>query len=242
MGIEPDWRGEFSPWALASVLLYLLSAQALRLNLVARALTWLADHGALEPIWWGVRLAYLAGLPYLALLAGAASPRGMGLMGLDWVRTFGLGVPLAVIAWALIWVGWRQAHPTPSELTPTHHRGAGTAGWLSAALEAGGQQMHWAFYRDAWTRWWDPYWGAWASLLTLGLEWISGAWSWRGRRAPLQMLMAHILLALITTALHLLVSNWWLNWGLHTLTLLSTRTAIRPTWILPRLQTTGDRP
>lgn len=231
MGIELGWQREFNPWVLTSVLLYLLGAQASRLNIVARALAWLADHSVFEPIWWGVRLAYLAGLPYLALLVGAASPRGMGLVGLDWVRTLGLGVPLAVGAWALILVGWRQAHLVPSDSGSISHRSVRAAGWLSAALEAGAQQMHWAFYRDAWTRWWDPYWGAWASLMTLGLEWISESWSWGGRKTPLQAFMVNATLAFITTALYLIVPNWWLSWGLHTLTLLSIRTTIGPAQI-----------
>ncbi|MCS7220722.1 MAG: hypothetical protein RML36_09335 [Anaerolineae bacterium] len=241
MDVWPDWRVDFSPWVLASVLSYLLGVQALRLSIAARILAWLADHEILEPAWWGIRLTYLVGFPYLALLAGGASPRGMGLTGLDWVHTLGLGVPLAMAAWGVILIAWRQAHLLSPDSTLIFHRNTRAAGWLSAALEAGAQQMHWAFYRDAWVRWWDPYWGAWASLLTLGLEWISGSWIWRSKRVSLYPLMVHALLAFITTALYLTVPNWWLNWGLHTLTLLSTRTAIAigPAQILSQSQTTN---
>ncbi len=237
MGIWSDWRFELGPWVLVSLLLYLFGSQALRLNSAARMIGWLMDRGILGPIWWGGRLAYLAGLPYLALLVGAASPRGMGLIGLDWVRTLGFGVPLAAVAWALILVGWHQASPMQSDPNDARRRGFLTAGWLSAALEAGGQQMHWAFYRDAGIRWLGPYWGAWASLLLLGLEWISGTVG-RARGAPVQPLMVNILLAIVTTALYLAVPNWWLSWGLHTLALLGTRMAVGPVGLLDRGQLT----
>jgi hypothetical protein len=238
MGSEGELA--FSSWVLASLLLYLLGSQALRLNITVCVLTWLADHGAWEPIWWGVRLGYLIGLPYLALLAGAASPRGMGLIGLDWVHTLGLGVPLTLAAWGLILVGWHWANPVPSDSNPTHSRDVRTGDWLSAMLEAGAQQMHWAFYRDAWIRWWDPYWGAWISLLTVWLEGISGVWSWHLRSASLRMFLINALLALVTTALYLTVPNWWLGWGLHVLVLLSTRITIGPMPIPIRSQNTDD--
>ncbi len=198
-------------------------------------LTWLADRGVLGPIWWVVRLAYLAGIPYLALMAGAASPRGMGLSGPDWVRTLGLGIPLAGLAWLLILIGWRQARSFASEqgapdnepLAPAY--GLPVAYGLSAALEAGGQQLHWAFYRDAVIRWLGIYWGAWAGVLLLSLEWSSNPATWyvlRHDPDQARSLLLRLLLAIVTTALYLVVPNWWLSWGLHTFALLGTRAPV----------------
>jgi hypothetical protein len=234
LSVQLQWRSEPGLWVLASLLLYVLSAQVARWSPIARMLGWLIDRDVLGPIWWAVRLAYLAGIPYLVLLTGAASPRGMGLSGQDWVRTLGVGVPLAGLAWLLILLGWHQARSLASEQVTSDDEAPASAYWLPAAywltvaLEAGGQQMHWAFYRDAAIRWLGTYWGAWASVLLLGLEWGSNPATWRAGQAPDQArsLLLRLLLAIVTTVLYLSVSNWWLNWGLHMLALLGTRVPV----------------
>ena len=99
--------------------------------------------------WWAIRLAYLIGIPYVALLVGALSPRRMGLSGLDWVRTLGLGIPLAIVAWLVILIGWHRGLGAWDRVpSPVSHRRL-PAGWPSAIVEAAAQQWHWAFYRSA---------------------------------------------------------------------------------------------
>jgi len=90
-------------------------------------------------------LVYYVGLPYGAMLAGAADfPMHLGLAGLDWpaslARGAALGLMLFAGAGAVAWYVRRWSPHAPTNLRdPSHH---GDAWFLSLC-----QQAHWAFYR-----------------------------------------------------------------------------------------------
>jgi len=212
------WRTEPGLWVLSSWILYVLGAQIS------------ARYGGLpRGLWWAIRLTYLIGIPYAALLIGAASPRLMGLNGLDWVRTLGIGVPLAIAVWLMIMMSWRRGI-RDSVLNPPGRSMASSMNWLLAIVEAAGQQWHWAFYRNAAIRWWGLYYGTWAGVLLVITEWCGNPSIWRALRHPGHAgpILLRLILLIATAALYLVTPNWWLMWGLHTLTLLSTQARQSP--------------
>jgi len=217
------WRTEPDLWVLSSFILYLFGAQiAVRTAMFPPQHD--SSHGARALVWWAIRLAYLIGIPYAALLVGALSPKRMGLSGLDWVRTLGMGMPLAMAAWLAILIGWRRGTGARNRVPPSgsHHRLP--AGWPSAIVEAAAQQWHWAFYRSAAIRWWGLYWGTWAGVLLLLIEWCGHPFTWQALRHPGRIgpILLRLLVAVVTASLYLVVPNWWLGWGFHALVLLGT--------------------
>ncbi|MCD6291038.1 MAG: hypothetical protein J7M34_11090 [Anaerolineae bacterium] len=207
------WQTNPGFWVLVLFILYVLGAHIA---------AWVRRSGQSIPalLWWIVRLGCLVGIPYGALLAGIASPRLMGLTAVDWTRSLGLGVPFALLAWLLITAGWHWGEMSEGRATVGMQEPSATR-WLSALLEATGQQLHWAFYRDATIRWLGPYWGAWGGALLALIECAARPQAWHTDQGNAMLL--NILLAVVTTALYLTVSNWWLGWGLHMLVLLTTR-------------------
>ncbi|GAB4567441.1 MAG: hypothetical protein Kow0047_19590 [Anaerolineae bacterium] len=195
------WRSHPAPWLLLSFALFVVRAR-----FHARGP---GDRFAQRAEW-----VHLLGLPYLALLAGAASPTGMGLAGVDWVLSLGLGIPIAVAAVLLIYVARRQASRL-SSMQETRHQLAsdGPAGIVDAAA----LQLHWAFVRDAMKLWLGPYWGVWASLPVNGL--LAAIRPGRERRVrPLSRLepwLTDLVALTVTTALFAIVPNWWLTWVAH---------------------------
>src|SRR3954454_18628954 len=72
--------------------------------LVARHYVAAPWHGWLAP-------AYLVFFPYLALLAGAVSPRLMGIYWIDWRTTFQVGAGLLLTIVLLALIAWLLAAP-----------------------------------------------------------------------------------------------------------------------------------
>ncbi len=218
------WRTEPDLWVLSSLILYLFGSQiAARTAMFSSQQDSSRGVGALA--WWTIRLAYLIGIPYVALLVGALSPRWMGLSGLDWVRTLGLGMPLVIVAWLAILIGWRRGLGARSRVPSPVPRHRLPAGWPSAIVEAAAQQWHWAFYRSAAIRWWGLYWGTWAGVLLLLIEWCGHPFTWQALRHPDRIgpILLRLLMAVVTASLYLVVPNWWLGWGFHALVLLGTQ-------------------
>ncbi len=214
------------PWVLASFVLYAVGGR-LACSRYAISKVMGENHREIaRPIWWGAHLAYLLGIPYLALLAGAISPRMMGLSALDWTRSLIYGLPMVLLSWLLITIGWHQSQrPLPTSSAVENR-------WLGALVEGAAQQFHWAFYRAAGVYWLGFYWGTWVGVILLLLTWGSAPTTWRAIRHADQAaaLLLRVLLAIVTAALYLLTPNWWLGWGLHSLTLLTTRVPIAPTF------------
>lgn len=227
--LQLHWQSEPGLWILASFLLLALGRALTRQRAYAASRAWLAARELYVPFWWAARLAYLTGLPYLALLAGPISPRNMGLNDLDWVNTLGLGAPLAAAAWGALMIGWRQGGVLRRQPEASGIESSSVYA-LTAALEAGGQQIHWAFYRSAAIDWWGLYWGTWGALLLIAAQWAI-AWLLEPERRPTangSYLLLGAALAVLTSAFYLIVPNWWLGWALHFLTLLETRPPLGP--------------
>ncbi len=227
--LQLRWRSEPGLWILGSFLFLALGRALARRRAYAILRAWLEARGLYVPFWWTARLAYLTGLPYLALLAGPVSPRNMGLNDLDWVNTLGLGAPLAAAAWGALMIRLRQGgvfrrQPEPTAIESPNARA------LAAALEAGGQQIHWAFYRSAAIDWWGLYWGTWGTLLLIAAQWATAWLLEPERRSPASggYALLAAALAILTAAFYLIVPNWWLGWALHFLTLLGTRSPLGP--------------
>lgn len=227
--LQLQWQSEPGLWVLGSFLLLALGRALTHRRAYAALRAWLAARGVYDLFWWVARLTYLTGLPYLALLAGPISPRNMGLNDLDWVNTLGVGAPLVAAAWGALMIGWRQGGVSQrqAELSVLESPSART---LAAALEAGGQQIHWAFYRSAAIDWWGLYWGTWGALLLIAAQWtvtrLIEPKPYRTASGSYTLLGAA--LAILTSAFYLIVPNWWLGWALHFLTLLGTRSPLGP--------------
>jgi hypothetical protein len=97
---------------------------------------------------WIIRLLYYAGVPYMAVMLGAADfPAHLGLARLDWPASVGRGAILGIAVFAaLAGIAWysvrslrQMGSVTPA---PPHARPA----WM-AALDAFLLEAHWAFYR-----------------------------------------------------------------------------------------------
>ena len=174
---------------------------------------------------WLARLVWLIGPGYAALLLGVVSPRLMGLSQIEIGAGLGQGVILALVALgllALAVVGYRRSQPPGPVYASRADRVAVSA---RLALEAGGLQWQWAFFRavliaaavqrgaDA-----DPvYLGAWLAVGLVTLEGVLNPLLWRDLRAPglagPRLLRAAILV--VTTQIYLLSGNFWLCWAFH---------------------------
>jgi len=96
---------------------------------------------------WLVRLLYYAGVPYAAIMLGAADfPAHLGLARLDWPASVGRGVALGLAVFAglagITWYSVRSLRQIRCEAPPPGARPAWTVG-----LDAFFQEAHWAFYR-----------------------------------------------------------------------------------------------
>jgi hypothetical protein len=97
---------------------------------------------------WIARLLYYAGVPYAAMMLGAADfPAYLGLARLDWPASVGRGVVWGIAIFAALagiaWYSIRSLRQMESETpAPPQARPA----WI-AALDAFLLEAHWAFYR-----------------------------------------------------------------------------------------------
>ena len=186
---------------------------------------WPYRHWLLEAI----RFLYYVGIPYAALLRGAALPRLMGLTHLDWVKGIGLGTALGggtFLLLALIW-WWYARAIAALPLSARERRGASrgddsTNGWI-LLREAIYLQTHWAFYRSAAILLLNNYYaGAFVGFLLVTLEWsINPAWRrdlsvpWRSANTLTRWSMAFV-----AAIVFLFIRNLWLlvliHWGIET--------------------------
>ncbi len=168
-------------------------------------------------------------IPYLALLAGAVSPRLMGLQQINWATSFSLGLGLTFGVLLLLALVRTVAVPAldraggadlgPVDVSAVQRPAAG--GMRTAAallLSAGLLEWHWAFLRGAT---WElalsypqpmtlpGYWAIWLAagfaLVDLASD-TAGAANWIVRLVAL----------LITSILFFYTRNFWLCWLLHT--------------------------
>jgi hypothetical protein len=179
----------------------------------------LAGRPFLPPRWrTPILVVYWAFLPYLALIAGAVSPRLMGLIYLDWLTTLRLGLGLAAVLVAAALGGrllLQRNLPGTAEEEPAAH-----VTWAALGLGillAGGEEFFWCFLRGsvAEVLWQQPaafplpeYVAVWvAALLALPFALVvQPSWS-------LRLVQTAILIA--TSVLFFYTRNFWLCWFVH---------------------------
>ncbi|MCB0109767.1 MAG: hypothetical protein KDE53_27785 [Caldilineaceae bacterium] len=171
-------------------------------------------------------------VPYLALLQGGISPRLMGLTGINWLTSFGLGLGLVVtVAGFLVLVRSTTDFTAPEALTPTAGAQDSTRSLsgpaqrqltLAPLFFAGAEEFHWSFLRGAL---WESQYGI-ANLLDQPAYWaiwlaalLAVPAVFRFHTTTLSRLFKLILL-LLTTILFIYTQNFWLCWMLHSLVLL----------------------
>lgn len=178
-------------------------------------------------------------LPYVGLITGGLSPRLLGLTGINWLASFGLGLGLiGILLLLLIFVRTliNLTHDEPTTDQPTASRPfqdqpKRTAdnkpsrvivrpSWsLFPALQIGAEEFYWSFLRGA----------LWETLITYGLTTTQASyWAiWLAALLALPAILRHQPTALLrlfkgamlllTTVLFFYTHNFWLCWFLHTL-------------------------
>lgn len=193
------------------------------LDLIAGALFWLGMGYVplrARPLATAARWVVI---PYLGLLLGGLSPRLMGLAGINWPVSLGLGVGLlfAMVALlTLVRVAFVAPPPEPAARAPTW------AARIYSIFDSGAEEFHWAFLRGALAgivlaapaapdnaR----YWAVWLAALLALPETLRVA-----RRGSIRLLKVVTLLA--TTVLFLYVPNFWLCWLFHAAVMLVAST------------------
>lgn len=187
-------------------------------------LAWLFFQFKIAKNWYAIaRLLRLCIIPYLALLLGQISPRGMGLAGYDWSSSLSLG-SLLVVAMFTLWIGVRAASDAPS--AEVAEQSALSTNSLSTWSEkgllfllAGGLEFNWIFWRTICTQvlgtWLVPmqspaYWGiAIATMIVLPD-------TLRATSSQVTRIM-NVAILIATSVLFLFTRNYWLCWILHLL-------------------------
>ena len=190
------------------------------------AIVLIAARHYVSPPWraW-LAPSYWFFIPYFALLAGAVSPRLMGLFWIDWRTTFQVGAGLLLASGLLAVLAWLFVRPRDE----TGRGASGSQRVLGIGL-AGAEEWFWCFLRAAlWelalaapqTRAAPLYLAVWgAALLALPLVL---ALQESGR---LRIVKTAILV--VTTVVFLFTRNFWLCWLIHaSLAVLFTPAAVR---------------
>lgn len=177
------------------------------------AVVLLAGRAYAPPAWrnW-LPLAYWLLIPYLALLAGAVSPRLMGLVWLDWRATFQVGAGLLLATVLLALVGRLLTSPSAEP--------ADDGGWPQRAAwvgEAGAEEWFWCFLRAALSE----LLLAWPEVVALPL--YTAIWAAGALALPLALLLQpnggmRVIKAaalVVTSILFLYTRNFWLCWLVH---------------------------
>lgn len=177
------------------------------------AVVMLAGRAYAPPAWrnW-ITLAYWVVIPYLALLAGAVSPRLMGLYWLDWRATFQVGAGLLLATVLLALVGRLLTSPSAQP--------ANDGGWSRRAtwvILAGAEEWFWCFLRAAF---WELL-LAWPQAVTLPL--YGAIWGAGGLALPLALALQpnsaqrviKLAVLVVTSTLFLYTRNFWLCWLVH---------------------------
>lgn len=223
-----DYKARLLLWIAGSVALYALAVNLLdyarrsphtRLgHLVTRLDSWLHRFWLVQTF----RFAYYVGLPFLALIRGAMSPRLLGLSHLDWIGGIGSGVPLGLGAFLLLVWGWshyirslgrrKVERPRLAEV----HTLSQPWGWPLILLEVIYLEAHWAFYRSGPLAVLRDYWGVFAGLGVVFIEWAMNP---KLRRSLGTERQGEIVwsgsLALVIAIIFLFTRNLWLCALIH---------------------------
>jgi hypothetical protein len=162
------------------------------------------------------------GLPFLALIKGITNPRLLGLSDLDWIRGIGAGVPLGLGAFLLLAWGWshhirslgrrKVERPRSGEV----HLLSQPWGWPLTLLEVIYLEAHWAFYRSGLLTVLGDYWGVFAGLGVVLIEWATNPILRRNLGTERQgEILSMASLALVIAILFLFTKNLWLCAIIH---------------------------
>lgn len=223
-----DYKARLLLWIAGSVALYALAVNLLdyarrsphtRLgHLVTRLDSWLHRFWLVQTF----RFAYYVGLPFLALIRGAMSPRLLGLSHLDWIGGIGSGVPLGLGAFLLLAWGWshyirslgrrKVERPRLAEV----HTLSQPWGWPLILLEVIYLEAHWAFYRSGPLAVLRDYWGVFAGLGVVLIEWAMNPKLRRSLGTERQgEIVWNGSLALVIAIIFLFTRNLWLCALIH---------------------------
>jgi len=167
-----------------------------------------------------VRAGYFVVLPYWLLLRGVTNPRWMGLSNLDWPRSLGIGIPLALIAAiGLIGVTWH--HTRAVGRTPFMPRAqivTQPGGWAMLIPVVIYREVHWAFYRSGTLAWGlGRYWGVFGSLALILGEQVLDPFTQRdlSREDRAFGALLPMALAILSAVSFFATANLWLGIALH---------------------------
>ncbi len=183
--------------------------------------------------WWraAARFFYFVGLPYLALTAGALTPRWLGLKGLE-----NLAAP--ALSSGQVWAGFQKALTVlllECLADSSSMLRLGLPALLLAALlrwslsrrslAAGASQpwlytlydgLHWAFYRAlAWQAGGDLYVAVVWGIVLVWLEWALTLWAQGEWSLQSSRLWQRTMILILTSTLFYYSPNLWLLWPLH---------------------------
>lgn len=223
-----DYKAWLLLWITSSVALYALTVNLLdygrrrsrsRLRRLVTRLDFWPHRFWLYQV---LRFAYYVGFPFLALIKGAMSLRLLGLSDLDWIKGIGAAVPLGLGAFLLLAWGW--SHYIRSlgrrEVERPHLAEAQILsqpwGWPLILLETICLEAHWAFYRSGPLAVLGDYWGVFAGLGIVYLEWATNPTLRRnlGTERQGEILWSGSL-ALVIAILFLFTRNLWLCALIH---------------------------
>ncbi len=173
-------------------------------------------------------VGYFIGVPFAALISGAANPRLYALSELDWPRGLVAGSQLTLATFLIVslvmWLHSRhvRSHYPPYILPFAFRRAQLSQPWGAAFVlfDSLCMQAHWAFYRAGAIIFVnDVYLGALGGLALIGLEWLLDP-RWRRQmtrvgQAEDQLLV--VALALFNTAMFIYTANFWLMLLAHIL-------------------------
>ncbi len=231
----PAWA-----WVAASIAIYVAASLILwfgqrRSHPQSSLASFLGSPGG-TLLGWLARLVWLIAPGYVALLLGVVSPRLMGLSQVEIGAGLGQGVVLALAALALLTlavVSYRRGQPAgPVYGSPADRVTVS----VRLAVEAGGLQWTWAFYRAVLVAAAlqqgvaNPvYLGAWLTVALVAVEGALNPLLWRDLRTPglaaPRLLRAAILV--VTTQIYLLSGNFWLGWAFHAATVVLLEPRLR---------------
>ena len=210
-------------WVIGSALVYLAAAHLLR-YLEGRPdapVSRFVRRGESLGLGWAVKLAYFVGVPYAAMLLGAADfPAHMGLARLDWPTSIGKGVVAGAAVFAGLagasWHSIRSLRRLDADPLPKPSSLAG----LPLILNALCNEAHWAFYRlPGILLTGDLFLGTWIGAAVAVLERV-GDPRWRRRAVSPEFGLEawqHIALLGGMSAAFFFTRNFFVVWAAHAL-------------------------
>ncbi len=181
-----DYRASLIVWTLASISIYALGANLLRLlrspssGRIGRFLRTFKSWPHCFWILQALRFIYYLCIPYVALTRGITNPALLGIRLTDPFEGIALGTAIGLGTLVLLIWGWRHYLNAIAEMVPRPHDRPflielrtlrSPWGWGLILLEVLYLEIHWAFYRGATIQLFGDYYGVFSSLVLILAEW-----------------------------------------------------------------------